>query len=100
MANLSKVHAAQKKTKPGSVAVATFKKFSEGRSTGPAAHARYLPTQSTAGSPQGLAFHPHIQHADLGITSTYLQGIDPSEIIKAIHSRRQPTIPAIAGLDL
>jgi len=33
-------------------------------------------------------------------TSTYLQGIDPSEIIDAIHARRQPTIPASAGLNL
>jgi site-specific recombinase XerD len=39
-------------------------------------------------------------HADLGTTSTYLQGIDPSEIINAIHARRQPTIPATAGLNL
>ena len=39
-------------------------------------------------------------HTDLGTTSTYLQGIDPSEIIDAIHARRQPTIPATAGLNL
>jgi site-specific recombinase XerD len=39
-------------------------------------------------------------HTDLGTTSTYLQGIDPSEIINTIHARRQPTIPASAGLDL
>jgi len=39
-------------------------------------------------------------HTDLGTTSTYLQGIDPSEIIDAIHARRQPTIPASAGLNL
>jgi site-specific recombinase XerD len=39
-------------------------------------------------------------HTDLGTTSTYLQGIDPSEIINTIHSRRQPTIPATAGLNL
>jgi integrase/recombinase XerD len=40
------------------------------------------------------------QHANLGITSIYLQGIDPSEIIDAVRSRRQPTIPATAGLTL
>ena len=34
------------------------------------------------------------QHTDLGTTSTYLQGIDPSEIIDAVRSRRQPTISA------
>jgi hypothetical protein len=45
-------------------------------------------------------YHPHIQHTDLGTTSTYLQGIDPSEIIDAIHARRQPTISASAGLNL
>jgi site-specific recombinase XerD len=39
-------------------------------------------------------------HTDLGTTSTYLQGIDPSEIIDAVRSRRQPLMPASAGLDL
>ena len=39
-------------------------------------------------------------HTDLGTTSTYLQGIDPSEIIEAIHARRQPTTPGTAGLNL
>jgi site-specific recombinase XerD len=39
-------------------------------------------------------------HTDLGTTSTYLQGIDPSEIIDAVRSRRQPTISATAGLKL
>jgi site-specific recombinase XerD len=37
-------------------------------------------------------------HTDLGTTSTYLQGIDPAEIIEAVHSRRAPMIPASAGL--
>lgn len=45
---------------------------------------------------------PRIQrqlgHTDLGTTSTYLQGIDPSEIIDAVRTRRAPTIPATAGL--
>ena len=36
-------------------------------------------------------------HTDLGTTSTYLQGIDPSEIIDAVRSRHQPTISATAG---
>ena len=40
------------------------------------------------------------QHTDLGTTSTYLQGIDPSEVIDAVRSRRQPTISATAGLRL
>ncbi|MGI8864229.1 MAG: hypothetical protein ACR2JH_07505 [Solirubrobacteraceae bacterium] len=38
------------------------------------------------------------QHAHLGVTSTYLQGIDTSEIINTIHDRRAPMIPASAGL--
>jgi hypothetical protein len=39
-------------------------------------------------------------HTDLGTTSTYLQGIDPSEIIDAVRLRRQPTISAAASLRL
>ena len=39
-------------------------------------------------------------HTDLGTTSTYLRGIDPSEIINAVRSRRQPMIPATAGLNI
>jgi site-specific recombinase XerD len=37
-------------------------------------------------------------HADLGITSIYLQGIDNAEIIDAVHHRPAPVIPASAGL--
>ena len=37
-------------------------------------------------------------HANLGITSIYLQGIDSSEMIHAVHSRPVPVIPATAGL--
>jgi site-specific recombinase XerD len=37
-------------------------------------------------------------HAHLGVTSTYLRGIDTAEIIDAIHGRRPPMIPASAGL--
>jgi site-specific recombinase XerD len=37
-------------------------------------------------------------HANLGITSIYLQGIDSSEIIATVHSRSAPVIPASAGL--
>jgi integrase/recombinase XerD len=35
-------------------------------------------------------------HTDLGTTSAYLQGVDPSEIIDAVRSRT--TISATAGL--
>jgi integrase len=40
------------------------------------------------------------QHANLGITSIYLQGIDSSEIISTVHGRPSPTISANAGLQL
>jgi len=39
-------------------------------------------------------------HANLGITSTYLQGIDTSEIINTVHARQPPMMPASAGLQL
>jgi site-specific recombinase XerD len=39
-------------------------------------------------------------HANLGITSIYLQGIDSSEIIGTVHGRPSPTISATAGLQL
>jgi site-specific recombinase XerD len=39
-------------------------------------------------------------HANLGITSIYLQGIDNAEIIDAVHARRPPVISATAGLAL
>lgn len=35
-------------------------------------------------------------HANLGITSIYLQGIDAAEIINAVHSRQAPVVPAEA----
>jgi site-specific recombinase XerD len=37
-------------------------------------------------------------HANLGVTSVYLQGIDNAEIIDTVHARRAPMIPASAGL--
>jgi hypothetical protein len=50
------------------------------------------------GSLATLPYHPHIQHANLDITSVYLEGIDSSEIINTIHSRPAPVLPASAGL--
>jgi site-specific recombinase XerD len=47
-----------------------------------------------------IVIQRQLGHADLAITSRYLQGIDPSEIIDAIHACRQPTISASAGLSL
>jgi site-specific recombinase XerD len=37
-------------------------------------------------------------HANLGVTSIYLQGIDNSEIINTVFARPAPTLPASAGL--
>jgi site-specific recombinase XerD len=37
-------------------------------------------------------------HANLGVTSIYLQGIDNSEIIETVRSRPAPVISATAGL--
>lgn len=39
-------------------------------------------------------------HANLGITSIYLQGIDSAAIIDTVHARRAPVISATAGLEL
>lgn len=39
-------------------------------------------------------------HANLGITSIYLQGIDSAEIINTVHGRPSPMISASAGLQL
>jgi len=39
-------------------------------------------------------------HANLGITSIYLQGIDSGEIIEAVHRRGAPMMSASAGLGL
>lgn len=38
------------------------------------------------------------QHANLGITSVYLEGIDNAELIDTVHARWAPMIPASAGL--
>ena len=37
-------------------------------------------------------------HANLGITSIDLQGIDNSEIINTVYARPAPMLPASAGL--
>jgi integrase/recombinase XerD len=42
----------------------------------------------------------HLGHADLGITSSYLRGIDNAEIIHAAHGRPAPMIAATTGLSL
>jgi hypothetical protein len=47
-----------------------------------------------------LVIQRQLGHVDLGITSVYLQGIDNSEIVDTVHSRRPPTISASVGLRL
>jgi integrase/recombinase XerD len=37
-------------------------------------------------------------HADLGVTSAYLRGIDSTEIIDTVHERPAPVIPATNAL--
>jgi hypothetical protein len=37
-------------------------------------------------------------HADLGVTSVYVRGIDNTEIIETVHERRAPMMSASAGL--
>jgi site-specific recombinase XerD len=41
-----------------------------------------------------LVIQRQLGHADLGITSAYLRGIDNTEIINAVHERPAPMIPA------
>ena len=45
-----------------------------------------------------LVIQRQLGHADLGITSAYLRGIDNTEIIQAVHERPTPMIPATANL--
>jgi site-specific recombinase XerD len=45
-----------------------------------------------------LVIQRQLGHADLGITSAYLRGIDSAEIIHAVHQRPSPMIPATSQL--
>jgi hypothetical protein len=54
----------------------------------------------TLGSLAKPPYHPHIRHANLGITSIYLQGIDSAEIVDTVHGRPSPVISASAGLQI
>jgi integrase/recombinase XerD len=44
-----------------------------------------------------IVIQHQLGHANLGITSIYLQGIDSSEIISTIHGRPSPTSPSPPG---
>lgn len=39
------------------------------------------------------------RHANLRLTTAYLQGIDSGKIISAVHARRAAMMPASAGLN-
>ncbi len=45
-----------------------------------------------------LVIQRQLGHADLGITSAYLRGIDNTEVIHAVHERPAPMIPATGRL--
>jgi site-specific recombinase XerD len=47
-----------------------------------------------------IVIQRQLRHSNLGITSSYLQGIDNAEIIDAVHSRRAPMVPVSASLRL
>jgi site-specific recombinase XerD len=51
-----------------------------------------------AGGVPLLVIQRQLGHADLGITSAYLRGIDNTEIIHTVHERPVPVIPAASRL--
>lgn len=63
-------------------------------STAPHAHAVEMARE---GIPLNV-IQRQLGHADLGITSVYLQGIDSGEIVEVVHGRRAPVIPAAVAL--
>ena len=47
-----------------------------------------------------IVIQRQLGHTNLGITSVYLQGIDNTEIIDAVHSRRAPMVPVHSSLQV
>jgi len=47
-----------------------------------------------------VVIQQQLGHADLGVTSVYLRGIDNTEIVHAVHERPAPMSPAANGLRL
>jgi integrase/recombinase XerD len=47
-----------------------------------------------------VVIHRQLGHANLGITSIYLQRIASSEIVGTVHARPSATISASAGLQM
>ena len=66
----------------------------------PISSATRTPWNSRARALRSTSCRRQLGHTDLGTTSAYVQGIDPSEITHAVRSRRPPTISATAGLAL
>jgi Phage integrase family len=62
-------------------------------------HLRHAHALAREGVPLNV-IQRQLGHANLGTTSVYLQGIDPEEIIMAVHARRAPMMSATAGLRL
>src|SRR3954453_13311280 len=59
------------------------------------------PRARAAARGRAVERHPApLGHRNLGVTSIYLQGIDPEEIIETVHARRAPMIPASMELTL
>jgi len=68
---------------------------------GPTEGRPWSPTAARATPREGVPLNViqrQLGHANLGITSIYLQGIDSSEIIDTVHRRPAPVLPASAGL--
>jgi integrase/recombinase XerD len=47
-----------------------------------------------------IVIQRRLGHTNLGITSVYLQGIDNTEIIDTVHSRRAPMVAVDSSLRL
>jgi site-specific recombinase XerD len=47
-----------------------------------------------------IVIQRQLGHTNLGITSTYLQGIDNTEIIDTVHARQAPMVPVHSPLRL
>ena len=45
-----------------------------------------------------IVIQRQLGHTNLGITSTYLQGVDNTEIIDTVHARRAPMVPVDSSI--
>jgi site-specific recombinase XerD len=45
-----------------------------------------------------IVIQRQLGHANLGITSIYLEGVDSTEIIDTVHARRAPMVPVHSAL--